>query len=193
MDTQLLSLITNPTAQMKAQQDFYFVSLVAFTITDAKCIQPEDLEEDVDNLNYEVVSGEWNDRLPDHVRFLHSLFVTEMYALRDGDYNERAAAMGKITAVLVDWEKKYLCADKDKFHTLMSLFRMLTLASCKVNINYKKMSLDQRRVFVEERLAFIKLINKNNRNNPKLIFDALVAGWAKLAPLNEVINTLTAR
>jgi len=193
MDTQLLSLIANPTAQMKAQQD-NFVSLVAFTITDSECIQPEDLEEDVDLLTYDYVSMVWNCRVPDHVRNLLSLFAGQLYALRDGDYNERAAAMGNITAVLVDWEKKYLCADKDKFYTLMSLFRLLTLACCIVVFTEKKMyNVDQRRAFVEERVAFVKLINKNNRNNPKLIFDALVAGWAKLAPLNEVIQTLIAR
>ena len=200
MDTQhnkpcslFLSLTANPTAEMKAQQD----ALLSMTADLMDQVNPYDFKYDVDQLDYEIVSGESDGVIQHPVRHLHTLFVDEMLEMYPMDpeyYKKGAAAVGNITAVLVDWEKKYLCADKDKFYTLMSLFRLLTLACCTVVFTEKKMyNVDQRRAFVEERVAFVKLINKNNRNNPKLIFDALVAGWAKLAPLNEVIQTLIAR
>lgn len=182
MDTQhnkpcslFLSLTANPTAEMKAQQD----ALLSMTADLMDQVNPYDFKYDVDQLDYEIVSGESDGVIQHPVRHLHTLFVDEMLEMYPMDpeyYKKGAAAVGNITAVLEDCRPE-----------VFTLIKHAVPAAMIESVPQLKLTVAQRKAFVEERIAFVDyLITERKKTPAEAIFDALTAAWAD----DEVVGTI---
>ena len=166
------------TQTMKAQKD----ALVSMTADLMDQVNPYDFKDDVDQLDYEIVSGESDGVVQHPVRHLFTLFVDEMLAMFpmncEGGIpygsevyknDERVAtAMGNITAVIEDCRPE-----------VFTLIKHAVPAAMIETVPQLKLTVAQRKAFLEERIAFVDYSITVRKMTPaEAVFKALASGWA---------------